>query len=62
MIIFHRGERARHLNPIGMGVGLSVARAIVSAHHGELTLESDGEGKGTKAVVRVRVDGFGEVK
>ncbi len=51
--LFHRGERARQTNPIGMGVGLSVARAIVSAHHGELTLESEGEGKGTKAVVMI---------
>lgn len=37
----------------GMGVGLYVARIVAEAHAGSLTLESDGDGKGT--TVRVRL-------
>ncbi|MBP9847213.1 MAG: hypothetical protein KBD43_14230 [Saprospiraceae bacterium] len=49
--LFHRGTIARQMNPIGMGVGLHVARSIIRAHHGELTIESDGEGKGTNVTI-----------
>ena len=48
---FFRSKRAQTANPIGMGIGLSVARAVVRAHHGTLEIESDGEGMGA----RVRV-------
>jgi signal transduction histidine kinase len=37
----------------GMGVGLYVARIVAEAHAGSLTLESDGDGKGT--TVRVKL-------
>ena len=37
----------------GMGVGLYVARLVAEAHSGSLTLESEGDGKGT--TVRVRL-------
>jgi signal transduction histidine kinase len=49
--LFHRTEQARTAHPMGMGVGLSVARAIVRAHHGEITLASEGLNKG--AVVKL---------
>lgn len=49
--LFHRGSIARQLNPIGMGVGLYIARSIIKAHHGELTIESDGESRGTKVTI-----------
>ncbi len=42
---FYRGETARRLAPQGSGLGLHIARAIVSAHKGAIRLESTlGEG------------------
>ncbi|MCX6718810.1 MAG: HAMP domain-containing sensor histidine kinase [Candidatus Taylorbacteria bacterium] len=52
--LFYRGTYARSAYPTGMGVGLTVAKAMVKAHKGELTIDSEGEGKG--ASVRVRVE------
>ncbi|MEI8328185.1 MAG: ATP-binding protein [Candidatus Taylorbacteria bacterium] len=52
---FFRSKSAQTANPIGMGIGLSVARAVVRAHHGTLEIESEGEGKGARVRVRVRV-------
>jgi signal transduction histidine kinase len=49
--LFHRGQNAKKLNPIGMGVGLSIARTIIKAHGGELTIESEGEGMGTTVTI-----------
>ena len=46
--LFHRSAAARTTHPIGMGIGLSVSRAIVRAHHGELRIDSEGRGKGAK--------------
>lgn len=49
--LFYRGDSAKSAHPIGMGVGLSVSRAIIRAHHGELTITSAGKGKGAKVIV-----------
>jgi signal transduction histidine kinase len=38
-----------------MGIGLSVARAVVRAHHGDLMIESAGENMGAKVVIRMKV-------
>jgi len=37
---FYRGDRARTRQVEGIGLGLSLAREIVRAHHGDLTLDS----------------------
>ncbi len=50
---FYRSQRAQKANPIGMGIGLSVARAVVRAHHGTLEIESDGEGMGARVMIRL---------
>ena len=47
--LFYRGQDARKVNTVGMGVGLSVAKAIVKAHHGTFEIESDGKDKGARA-------------
>ncbi|MEI6304643.1 MAG: HAMP domain-containing sensor histidine kinase [Candidatus Taylorbacteria bacterium] len=52
---YYRSAAAMTVNPRGMGIGLSVARAIVRAHKGELTIGSEGLHKGVKVVVGVAV-------
>jgi signal transduction histidine kinase len=37
----------------GSGLGLYIAKEIVTAHKGEIWVESDGEGKGSKFFVRL---------
>ncbi len=55
--IFHRFERVEHADrpapATGSGIGLTIARGIVSAHGGEITVSSPGPGKG--AAFRVRL-------
>lgn len=51
--LFYRSEYARKAYPIGMGVGLSVARAIVNAHHGTFTISSEGRDKGAKVDIKM---------
>ena len=53
-----RGEAARRHRASGSGLGLPIARALVQAHGGSLTLHSpqlpgDGGGRGTLAVLRL---------
>jgi two-component system, chemotaxis family, CheB/CheR fusion protein len=43
----------------GMGVGLTLVRALVQLHEGEVTLHSDGEGQGSEFVVRLPLDTSG---
>lgn len=49
--LFYRGEYARKAYPIGMGVGLSTVKAIIHAHHGTFTIESDGENLGARVTI-----------
>lgn len=53
--LFYRGESARVAHPIGMGIGLSVSRAIVRAHHGELTIHSNGPDTGAEVMIRIPI-------
>jgi two-component system sensor histidine kinase BaeS len=47
--IFDRFEKAP--NSTGSGLGLTIARAIVEAHHGTLTAQSDGPGQGARFTI-----------
>jgi signal transduction histidine kinase len=49
--LFYRGRDARSAYPIGMGVGLSVVKAIIRAHQGSFKIESAGPGKGARVTV-----------
>ena len=49
--LFYRSDEAKENNPKGMGIGLTLARAIVNAHHGEFYIHSDGKNKG--AIVKI---------
>ncbi|MGC9605706.1 MAG: HAMP domain-containing sensor histidine kinase [Minisyncoccia bacterium] len=51
--LFYRGECARKAHPIGMGIGLSVVKAIVKAHHGSFSIESKGKEEGAKVTVEL---------
>jgi signal transduction histidine kinase len=48
---FTRAGNANKTNIKGTGLGLFVAKEIVTAHHGTIRAESDGEGKGSTFIV-----------
>ncbi len=43
---FYRGDTARQRDKAGSGIGLTLARSVVTAHHGTLRAHSDGPGRG----------------
>jgi len=45
---FYRGDSSRTVNGAGSGIGLTIAKAIVQAHHGQLRGHSDGPGTGAR--------------
>ncbi|TDL81073.1 HAMP domain-containing protein [Palleronia sediminis] len=49
---FVRGDASRSMETGGAGLGLSIARSVVTAHGGEVTLENRAEG-GLRATVRL---------
>jgi len=54
---FYRTDRSRHRGIGGTGLGLAITRAIVLAHGGNVTLSSDGPGRGTTVTVRLPANG-----
>jgi PAS domain S-box-containing protein len=54
---FEQGGRQVQGGYGGLGLGLAIAKAIVDAHNGELTVTSDGSGKGTTVAVRLPLVG-----
>lgn len=50
---FYRGEKSRNRKTGGVGIGLSIVKALVEAHKGKITIESE-KNKGTKVKVRFR--------
>lgn len=58
---FSRAHNASDVSVIGSGLGLYVAKKIVTAHGGMIWAESDGEGKGSRFIVELHCrDGEGE--
>ncbi len=47
---FYRGDKSRDRKTGGIGIGLSIVKALVDAHGGEVSIESE-RGKGTKVMV-----------
>ena len=52
---FYRGDSSRTASGAGSGIGLTIAKAIVTAHHGELRAHSDGPGKGARFEITLPV-------
>ncbi len=50
---FKRARNAHNINIQGTGLGLFVAREMVKAHGGNIWVESDGEGKGSRFLVEL---------
>ena len=45
---FYRGDTSRTVDGAGSGIGLTIAKAIIQAHHGQLRGHSDGPGTGAR--------------
>jgi two-component system sensor histidine kinase BaeS len=50
---FYRADAARDRSHGGSGIGLAIARALVEAHGGDISVASDGPGRGTTFTVRL---------
>ena len=49
--LFYRSSQAQIAHPTGMGIGLSMAQAIVEAHRGSISLSSRKQGGGVKVTI-----------
>jgi len=56
---FYRGDSSRTASGAGSGIGLTIAKAIVTAHHGQLLGRSDGPGRGAQFEVTLPIAGRG---
>jgi two-component system sensor histidine kinase BaeS len=52
---FYRGDTSRTADGSGSGIGLTIAKAIVQAHHGQLLGHSDGPGTGARFEITLPV-------
>jgi len=59
---FYRADRARDRHHGGSGIGLAIARAIVTDHGGHLTAGSDGPGAGATFAITLPVAGDRSVR
>lgn len=60
---FTRAENADAINIHGTGLGLFIAKDVITAHHGKIWAESVGENMGSKFVVELKaITGNNEIK
>ena len=50
---FQRGEEAEKIYTTGRGMGLVLSRNIIKAHKGNITVKSEGRGKGSMFIVEL---------
>ena len=48
---FYRADESRSRATGGAGLGLAIARQLVTAHHGDIRVDSPGPGQGTTFIV-----------
>ncbi len=53
---FSRGKDVSRLHVGGTGLGLYVGKAIAQAHHGQVWVESDGAGLGSRFIIEIPVE------
>jgi signal transduction histidine kinase len=53
---FSRGKDISRLHVGGTGLGLYVGKAIAEAHHGQVWVESDGVGKGSRFIIEIPLE------
>ena len=51
--LFVQGEGGAERTGSGLGIGLAVAQRLVHAHHGEILVQSEGPGRGSRFTVRL---------
>jgi signal transduction histidine kinase/ActR/RegA family two-component response regulator len=51
--IFSQVDRSRDQSQGGLGIGLSIVKALVEMHGGSVEAKSDGEGRGASFVIRI---------
>lgn len=54
---FERGDEAKKVYATGRGLGLTIAKSIITAHNGTVRVESEGEGKGARFVIELPMEG-----
>ena len=54
---FYRGDTSRTASTAGSGIGLTIAKAIIKAHHGQLRGHSDGPGRGARFEITLPIAG-----
>ncbi|NMD96630.1 two-component sensor histidine kinase [Rhodococcus sp. BL-253-APC-6A1W] len=52
---FYRADTARDRRHGGSGIGLTITRALVEAHHGRIRAHSDGPGRGARFTIELPV-------
>ncbi|MGW8185179.1 MAG: ATP-binding protein [Candidatus Moraniibacteriota bacterium] len=52
---FSRGKDVKRLNAGGTGLGLYVVKMIVEGNHGQVWVDSDGDGKGSRFIVELPI-------
>lgn len=52
---FSRGKDIKRLNASGTGLGLYVVKMVVEGNHGQVWIESDGDGKGSRFIIELPV-------
>jgi len=53
--LFAQADRSMARSEGSLGVGLTLARTLVELHHGTITVDSEGPGRGTEVVVRLPI-------
>jgi len=54
---FYRGDAARTRDRTGSGIGLTISKALIDAHHGSISANSDGHGEGTRLIFTLPLPG-----